>query len=331
MTQIRTSATAAIAALVLGVAGASGSVVDVTATHSDDAHLFLLSTTEVASGWTTFRFTNASPSDHFVLLFRAPQEAIDAATSAGVSLLEHWHEVVTVPFQEEFDRYVAGDVTYEEFVDALVGAIVESAPWFFDPGAPPVGGPGLTAAGRASETTVLLEPGTYILECYVKDSDEEFHSYNGMLEMLSVAEAKSDAREPEATAELLLSSGEGIRVPQDVQAGMQTIAIRFLDQTAYEHLQGHNAHLVRVSGTEPHLLDALADWMDWRVRGSLASRAPAGVEFLGGTMEMAAGGTAYFSVDLAPGTYAWIAEVPDPAGKNMLTTFTVPPAPEAGQ
>jgi hypothetical protein len=302
------------------------SVVHVTATHRGDQHLFTLSASEVPSGWTTFRFANESPSDHFVLLFRVPQEGMDAARNAGESLLEHWHETITVPFQEEFNPYVAGDIDYDTFVNNLVGAISESAAWFLDPGAPPMGGPGLTAAGRTSQTAVLLEPGTYILECYVKDGNEEFHSYNGMLQMLTVTDAASGAPEPVAAASVELSS-EGLGVPENVQPGMQTVAIRFLDQTTYEHLQGHNAHLARLSGTDPALLDALASWMDWRAPGSLANRAPQGAEFLGGTMEMGAGGMAYVSVHLTPGTYAWIAEVPDPAGKNMLKTFTVPGHP----
>ncbi|HEX2167452.1 MAG TPA: hypothetical protein VHG09_09510, partial [Longimicrobiales bacterium] len=300
------------------------SVVDVTATMSGGEHLFQLSDSEIASGWTTFRFANASHSDHFVLIYRAPQEAIDAAASAGESLLEHWHGAITVPFQEEFNPYVAGDITYDAFVGNLVGAISASAPWFLAPGAPAVGGPGLTAAGRTSKTTVLLEPGTYIIECYVKHANEQFHSYNGMLQMLTVTDEVSRARAPRATAELELSSTGGIRMPDDMRPGMQTIAIRFLDQKPYEHLQGHNAQLVRLSGDDPALLDELADWMDWRAKGSLSFRAPEGAEFIGGSMEMGAGGTAYYTVNLTPGDYAWIAEVPDPASKNMLKTFSVP-------
>lgn len=341
MIGIRRNTTLVLAALALGcseggpapelvaadgigaMALAQASLVDVTATHRGDEHLFSLSSDEVPSGWTTFRFENASHSDHFVLLFRAPQSAIDAAAAAGQPLLDHWHEAITVPFQEEFNPYVAGDISYEVFVGNLVGAISASAPWFFDPGAPAMGGPGLTAAGGTSETTVLLEPGTYILECYVKDADEEFHSYNGMLEMLTVTAEESGAPEPSATAELELSSTDGIGIPQDVRPGKHTFAIRFLDQTAYEHLQGHNAHLVRLTGAEPELLGALGDWMDWRAEGSLAFRAPEGAEFLGGTMEMGAGGTAYYTVNLKPGTYAWIAEVPEPASKNMLQVFHV--------
>lgn len=38
---------------------------------------------------------------------------------------------------------------------------------------------------------------------------------------------------------------------------------------------------------------------------------------------MPAGSTAYLTVHLTPGHYAWIAEVPDPAAKGMLKTFTV--------
>lgn len=313
-----------------GLAHGLASSLDVTATHSGGEHLFTLSTPEVPSGWTTVRFDNASPSDHFVLMYRAPQEAIDAAAGAGQSLLEHWYETITVPFQEEFDPYVSGDITYEAFVGNLVGAISASAPWFFDPGAPAVGGPGLTAAGETSRTTVLLEPGTYILECYVKDGNEQFHSYDGMLQVLTVTETESGAREPKATAEIELSSTAGLEIPANVRPGQQTIAIRFLDQTAYEHLQGHNAHLVRLASTDPALLEALADWMDWRAAGALAVRAPEGAEFMGGTMEMGAGGTAYYSVNLRPGSYAWIAEVPDPAAKGMLKTFTVPSGPGGG-
>ena len=308
------------------LARGQASIVDVTATHSGGKHLFSLSADEVPSGWTTFRFTNASHSDHFVLLYRAPQEAIEAAANAGQPLLDHWHDAITVPFQEEFNPYVAGDISYDAFLGNLVGAISASAPWFFSPGAPASGGPGLTAAGKTSQTTVMLQPGTYILECYVKDEDEQFHSYSGMLQQLTVTDTESGALEPSATATLELSSSDGIRMPDEMRPGMQTIAIRFLDQATYEHLQGHNAHLVKLNSTDPALLDDLAGWMDWRAEGSLAFRAPEGTELLGGTMEMAAGGTAYYTVTLAPGTYAWIAEVPDPAAKNMLKTFTVPSA-----
>lgn len=307
-----------------GIVPGQASVIEITATHRGDEHLFSLSENEVPQGWTTFRFANASHSDHFVLLYKAPQAAIDAAEAADQPVLEHWHETITLPFQEEFNPYIAGEIDYNTFLGNLVGAISASAPWFLDPGAPAMGGPGLTAAGHTSETTVSLEPGTYILECYVKDANEEFHSYNGMLQMLTVTEEASDAREPRATLAISLSSAGGIEIPTDLRPGMQTVAIEFQDQKAYEHLQGHNAHLVRLNHMDAELLEELAAWMDWRQAGSLAARAPEGATFLGGTMEMQAGGTAYYTVNLTPGDYVWIAEVPNPAEKNMLKTFSVP-------
>lgn len=314
-----------------GIVPGQANVVEVTATHdrAENEHLFELSTDEVPSGWTTFEFTNASHSDHFVLLYEVPEKAIKAA-GGEEDLLEHWYETVTVPFQEEFNDYIEDEeVDYGMFVENLVGAISESAPWFLNPGAPPMGGPGLTAAGQTSETTVKLQSGTYIMECYVKDEDEEFHSYNGMLEMLTVTDEESGAREPRATMEVSVSQPDegGIKITEKVRPGKHTIAIHFGEQPGqgYEHLQGHNAHLVRLDDKNNDTsLDELAAWMDWRQKGALAVRAPEGAEFLGGTMEMLGGETAYYTVNLKPGDYAWIAEVPEPDEKGMLKTFSVP-------
>ncbi|GMQ81782.1 MAG: hypothetical protein BMS9Abin05_1218 [Rhodothermia bacterium] len=55
----------------------------------------------------------------------------------------------------------------------------------------------------------------------------------------------------------------------------------------------------------------------------LGSQTPSTVEFLVGTHEMPAGSTAYFTVILEPGRYAWISEVPSPDTKGMLKTVTV--------
>jgi hypothetical protein len=44
-------------------------------------------------------------------------------------------------------------------------------------------------------------------------------------------------------------------------------------------------------------------------------------EFLGGVQEMPVGTTAYFTVDLEPGLYTWIAE--SSADKGMVNEFFV--------
>ncbi|MFP8488125.1 hypothetical protein ACKGJO_03420 [Gracilimonas sp. Q87] len=61
-----------------------------------------MNTKETKSGWVTFNFENASPSDHFFLLYKVPEAAIQSADEAGESLLELWHSALTTPFQENF-------------------------------------------------------------------------------------------------------------------------------------------------------------------------------------------------------------------------------------
>jgi hypothetical protein len=301
-------------------------VVEVVATHDPELnqHIFQMSTNEVASGWTTFQFRNATISDHFIMIYRAPEEGVAAAEEAGLPLIDHWFNGVTEPFQLEFNPYAGGVVDYDTFVTNLLASITEKAPWFFDPGAVAMGGPGFTAAGRTSETTVYLEPGEYIAECYVKDEDEHFHSYLGMLEHFTVTGEASGAEEPESTLGLTISSGNGIIPEGEVTGGSHVFRIYFEDQITYDHLLGHNVQLVKLTDNDDEeLIGDLAGWMDWTQPGSLVHTAPPGAEFLGGSMQMTGGSTAYFYVDIVPGDYAWIAEIPDPPSHGMLKTFTV--------
>lgn len=292
--------------------------------HEKNLHLFDMSTNEVSSGWTTFTFTNASVSDHFAVIYKVPEVAITAAEEEGEELLDFWYNSVTVPFQKEYNNLVDGSVDYETFVNNLVTSISNKGPWFFEPGAPPYGGPGFTSAGLSSKTTVYLDPGSYVIECYVKDEEETFHSYIGMLEMLTVTNEESEERKPGSRTTVNISSESGISVDGDIWPGEQTIEIYFEDQISHEHLLGHNVQLVKLNDeTNQNLLADVSAWMDWRKPGSLVKRAPENAQLLGGVMEMTAGSRAYYNVSLDPGDYAWIAEVPNAGEKNMIYRFSV--------
>jgi hypothetical protein len=279
-------------------------VVDVVATG-----LAFEAPSELPSGWTTFRLKNESGMIHFALLERLPE---------GVGIKEQQEQVAPV-FQQGMDLLNAGNA------DAALEKFGELPEWFgqlvF------MGGPGLISPGQTGQASVFLEPGTYLLECYVKTGGV-FHSYNpdpstyGMILQFTVTEAASGAPEPEATLEIRLSSEHGIEVEGEVVPGEHTVAVHFEDQKVHENFVGHDVHLVRLSGDTD--LDELATWMDWTQPTGLESPAP--VQFLGGTQEMPAGETAYFSVSLEPGRYAWIAEVPGAEDKGMFVTFSVPPA-----
>lgn len=279
------------------------SVVEVTARGLD----FVEAPDTIPSGWTTVRLNNASEMIHFAILERLPDE---------VGVKEQQEEVAPV-FQEGMDLLNAGQP------DSASKAFGELPEWFGD--IVFMSGPGLIAPGETAQTTVQLAPGTYLLECYVKTGGI-FHSYNpspdayGMVHEITVTEEASGAPAPQADVEITLSSERGIEVEKsDVGPGPHTVAVHFADQTTHEHFLGHDVHLVRLEDTTD--LQKLATWMDWTQPGGLETPAP--VTFLGGTHEMPAGETAYFTVELTPGRYAWIAEVPNPAEKGMLKTFTV--------
>ncbi len=263
----------------------------------------------IPPGWTTFRFVNESPMIHFALLGRLPE---------GIGIAEQQREVAPV-FQDGLNLLLAGrpDDAMARFgqLPAWFGQIVF------------LGGPGFTGAGRTSTATVYLEPGTYLLECYVKTAGV-FHSVSadpavyGMVHQLTVTGAPTDATEPTATLAVTLSSARGLEVSGEPTAGEHTVAVRFEDQTTHENFVGHDVHLVRLAeDADPAVVGA---WMDWSRPGGLETPAPA--EFVGGLNEMAAGATGYFGVTLAPGRYAWVSEVTEPGRKGMLRTFTVPPA-----
>jgi hypothetical protein len=267
---------------------------------------------EIPSGWATFRLNNESGMIHFAVLQRLPE---------GIALKDQQEQIAPV-FQEGMDLLNAGES------DAALEKFGELPEWFgqivFK------SGPGLISAGQTAETFVYLEPGTYLLECYVK-TNGIFHSYNsspsayGMVHELTVTEESSGAPEPRATLTITLSSERGIEIEEEPTPGKHIVAVHFEDQKVHENFLGHDVHVVRLENDTD--IEDLAIWMDWSQPTGLQTPAPA--EFLGGTQEMPAGETAYFTVHLEPGRYAWIAEVTSPAEKGMLKTFTV--LPEGGR
>lgn len=259
----------------------------------------------IPSGWTTFRFVNESGYVHFGLVERMPD---------GYGVADQQEEVAPV-FQAGMDLLAAGQV------DSALAAFGDVPAWFGD--IEFVGGPGLTSPGDTTTATVRLEPGTYLLECYVK-TDGVFHSFNpdpsvyGMVHEFIVAGEDSGAVEPSGTVHIELSREAGMEVAGDLTAGEHTVAVHFKDQAAHENFVGHDVHLARLGDVA---IDTLGAWMDWTQPRGLETPAP--VEFLGGVNEMPAGAIGYFTATLTPGLYAFVAEVPGSEEKGMLRTFTV--------
>ena len=268
----------------------------------------LVAPDEIPSGWTTFRFRNETPMIHFAVVERLPDGQGIESQQAGVAPV----------FQDGLDLLSAGEV------DAALRRFGDLPAWFGE--IVFLGGPGLTSPGRTSQATVFLEPGTYLLECYVK-TNGVFHSYNpdpsinGMVHEFTVTDESSEAVEPSSTIQIEISTAGGIEVEGKLVPGEHTVAVRFVDQTVHENFVEHDIHLVRI--TDDVDIAELERWMDWRQPMGLQTPAPA--VFLGGSNEMPAGTTGYFTVVLESGDYAWVSEVPGSSDKGMLKLFSIGP------
>ncbi len=258
----------------------------------------------IPSGWNTFGYKNASPQTHFFLIDKYP----DGITIQNVI------DEVGPPFDNGMKLLNEGKTEegYAEF-----GKLPA---WFME--MKNLGGSGLISPGLVSETTVKLDPGYYIIECYVKMSNGVFHTSMGMAKVVIVSEVNSGNMEPEADIEITISSTDGISFNDTISKGEHCFSVFYKDQIAHENFIGHDINLAKLE--ENANLDELNDWMDWSNPKGLMEPAPKGVTFLGGVNNMSEGQKGYFTVNLEPGRYVLISEVPNPASKNMMKTFVVP-------
>lgn len=254
----------------------------------------------IPSGWTTLRLHNRAEETHFVFLYRLPEGKTHQDVIEGTGPV----------YENVMEQLQAGAVDREEALQILFRELPDWASSIT-----PMGGPGLVAPRRTAQATMYLKPGTYVMECYVKTPRGHFHSAHGMSRALTVTERTSGAAAPAADFEITLSNGE-IATRGEMTPGKHTIAVRFQEHPEGS-LLGNDVHLGRLDDETD--VEEVAAWMDWMKVGGL--RAPAPAVFLGGVHEMPVGSTAYFTVDLSPGRYAWIGEAP--LGRSTWVEFTV--------
>lgn len=258
----------------------------------------------IPSGWNTFRYKNASTQTHFFLIDKYP----DAITLDSVKAR------VLPPFDNGMKLINEGK-TEEGFAE-----FGKLPAWFME--LKNLGGSGLISPGLIAETTVKLDPGYYIIECYVKMSNGVWHTSMGMAKEVIVSETNSGNAEPTTDTEITISSTDGITFNDTISKGQHCFSVFYKDQIAHENFIGHDINLAKLGANAN--LDELNDWMDWSNPKGLIEPAPTGVTFLGGVNNMSEGQKGYFTVNLEPGRYILISEVPNPVSKNMLKTFVVP-------
>jgi hypothetical protein len=256
---------------------------------------------EIPAGWTTFRFRNEGEEPHFLLVARLP---------AGITI-EDYETDLLAQFNQAW--YAVRDRGVDP--DEAMGQLFEALPEWF-PAVEFVGGPGMTAPGRTTEATLNLEPGNYVLECYMKTEGGEFHSMEGMIRPIGVTEARSDAGPPEADIRITLSNFE-MAIEGELTPGRHVVEVHIAENP--EQGFGHNVHVARM-GPETDVGEVVK-WMNSFDLGGLRSPGPA--RFVGGAQIMPAGHTAYFTVDLEPGRYLFVSEYTGHQG--VLQEVTVRP------
>lgn len=346
-------------------------VVTIEAGHDhdpDDPEWWLdIDRQEIPPGWVTFEFENLTDHTHFGYMVKVSEPAIEGIfDSPGLVEFEpnpdirgqwgeKWRHAVNEPFQDAWDPYHGGDWpvgdAFNPEPETFMGELVFNVPdWFLIPGyAESVGGPGFTGGEQTSWTTQYLDPGVYILECYVLDDEGRFHSPFGMVEHVVVTNDRERGNEPSADMSVSINSTDGITFDEsDIQPGRYTVEVIFEDNIPYPNFLGHDVNLLRKDDVDMEQLEYWMDYLDaedpldpesmYMDRGALTSthHDPGPETFLGGVQDVFAGDepgfvedeypvSTYIDVTLEPGEYAWIAEVADPEGLGMFEEFSVVP------
>lgn len=235
----------------------------------------------IPSGWVTFQLENRGGEAHYLALFEFPigksfEDLRTNVTPLLDSLRHLLHE---------------GAIDTAEY-DQL--AAQETPAWIgdFQHG----GGVGLVAPGHTGQTTLRLEPGKYVMSCFLENPKGRWHALLGMERPITVREASSD-RSPPVPDVTMESFGDEITTEGSFQVGEQTVAFT-VGRAPEESTSSYSSvHLARLdSGTD---VRAVSSWDEHQYRN------PAPATFLGGPENVPVGDTVYTTVDLEPGRYGW--------------------------
>ncbi|WP_421801705.1 hypothetical protein [Flagellimonas sp.] len=255
------------------------------------------------SGWNTLIYENKSPEVHFVMMDLYPE---------GITI-ENTKAELLPPFDDGMRLIM------ENKMDSAMVAFGNIPKWFQQ--VKFLGGTGLVSPQHTAKSTVYLEPGRYIMECYVKMFNGEWHTSHGMLKEIIVTNQTTELTPPAPSAIIDISSTDGLILKDSIISGNQIFQTNFIDQKVYENFVGHDINLVRYDNSAS--LDSLIQWMNWMNPKGLITPAPEGFTFLGGMNNLPAESKGFFEADLVPGNYVLISEVPAADEKNLMYTFSV--------
>ena len=141
----------------------------------------------VPAGLTTFKFANQGKEPHHVVL-------MGARADAGKTMAD---------------------------LDSAMRMEGPPPAWLTLPGSP-----GVAIPGDSGNVTTMLEPGQYVLVCYISSPDGQMHAMKGMFRPLVVSAAAAGAAPPEPQADIVITAKDyDFDVSPPLTAGAHTIRV----------------------------------------------------------------------------------------------------------
>lgn len=187
-----------------------------------------------------------------------------------------------------------GGKTPADFMKAMStwGSALKMPDWATDVGGPNNVGPGETADG-----TMTLDPGTYMLVCWVPSPDGRPHVMKGMIKPLEIT-AKGATAAAEPTPDVTMTLDDySFNVSSPIKAGRRTIRFENVAN------QPHEAVIAKLL-PDKTLMQAVV----WMNSGQVG---PSPVVMLGGASGIAKGRHMFITANFTPGTYVLLCFIPD--------------------
>jgi hypothetical protein len=162
-----------------------------------------------------------------------------------------------------------------------------------------VGGPNAVTLGDTGVATQMLQPGSYVVVCWIPTLDGVPHVMKGMLHPLTViaAATPSPAVEPAADVTMKLTDYDFV-LSQPLTAGRHVVRVENA---------GAQAHEVVIAALAPG--KSLKDFIAWEAGGEKGPLPTS--QWLGGVTTLDAGGHSQFATTFAPGSYLLLCFWPD--------------------
>jgi hypothetical protein len=184
-----------------------------------------------------------------------------------------------------------------DFQAGLAAAMKSHAPppsWMTFPG-----GPNAVTLGDTASATQTLEPGSYVVVCWIPSLDGVPHVMKGMMHPLLVTAGAEPAPAAEPASDVTIKLTDyDFQLSQPLTAGQHVVRV---ENT------GAQAHEIVIAALSPG--KTLQDFIAWEAGGEKGPL-PTG-QWLGGVTTLDVGGHSQFATTFAPGSYLLLCFWPD--------------------